>query len=137
MNFTEQLRQHGYKLTPQRQIISNVLQHLGGHLTAAQIHTHVQKQTPTIDRATVYRTLNLFQDLHLIHSSRIGGQTIYEITDEEPHHHLVCQQCGHIQQLHDQHLESLVQHLMTEHQFAAQINHLTITGLCQDCWNKS
>ncbi|MCA9980397.1 MAG: transcriptional repressor [Anaerolineales bacterium] len=129
----EQLRNNGYRLTPQRQIILEVLHDLGGHLTAGQIYEQVQHRSSAIDRATVYRTLSLLQELHIVHSSRIAGQVYYELADEEPHHHLVCNNCGYIQRLDDHHFRHLVTHLIEEHNFIASMSHLTITGLCGAC----
>lgn len=134
VHYQEQLRNSGYRLTPQRQIILEVLQDLGGHLTASQIYEQVQHRVSAVDRATVYRTLNLFQELQIVHSSRIGGQVFYELTGEEPHHHLVCSECGAIQRLDDHHFAHLVDHLLKEHNFVAHMSHLTIPGLCHTCY---
>lgn len=134
MDLTQQLRAQGYRLTPQRQIILETLHELGGHLTANQIYDQVQKRSPAIDRATVYRTLNLLQEIEIVHSSRIAGQLIYEIIGEEPHHHLICDNCGDVQRLADHHFESLADHLLEEHHFHAHMHHLTIAGLCHYCY---
>lgn len=134
MNLAKRLRKQGYRLTPQRQIILETLQHLGGHLTANQIYDQVQKRASAIDRATVYRTLNLLQEINIIHSSRIAGQIVFEIIGEEPHHHLICENCGVVQRLDDHHFEALTDHLLKEHHFHAQMHHLSISGYCHHCW---
>ncbi|HSH05275.1 MAG TPA: Fur family transcriptional regulator [Anaerolineae bacterium] len=135
LDFAQQLRQQGYRLTPQRQIIIDTLCHMGGHATINQIYDQVQQQAPAIDRATVYRSIHLFHDLGFVLSAQINGQTVYEIAAAHPHHHLVCEQCHTVIPLADHHFHHLAQHLLEEHGFLAHINHITVPGICADCRN--
>jgi Fur family ferric uptake transcriptional regulator len=134
-NFAKRIRQQGYRLTPQRQLILDTVCQAGGHATATEICRNVKRVAPAVNRATVYRTLNFFCQLRLLCSSEIAGKTVYEIADPVPHHHLVCRGCGHVAGLANHHFGELADHLLAEHQFEAELVHLTIPGLCADCQN--
>jgi Fur family ferric uptake transcriptional regulator len=129
----ETLRAAGYRLTPQRVMILEAVHHLGGHVTAEQILAYVQQRHPYVDLSTVYRTLDLLTSLNVVRAFDLGGgPTQYELASE-PHHHLVCRGCGSIQALADYHLRELGDHLLREHGFKADLDHLAITGLCEAC----
>lgn len=133
LNYVERVHEQGGRMTPQRQIILDTVCAIGCHTTASDIYERVQATTPHINRATVYRTLGFFCDLNVLVSAEIDGQTVYEIANPTPHHHLVCRKCGHVTTLADHHLNQFVQHLVEEHHFQPEINHLTISGLCAGC----
>jgi len=133
LNYIERVREQGGRMTPQRQIILDAVCAIGRHTTACAIYDRVHTTTPAINRATVYRTLAFFCDLQIIVSAEIDGQTVYEIADPTPHHHLVCRKCGYVTTLADHHLNQFIQHLVEEHRFQPEINHLTISGLCAAC----
>ncbi len=133
LNYTQRIRQKGHRLTPQRQIILDTICAMGRHATAHEIYEQVHSAVPTINQATVYRALHFFCDLQLLVSAKIGGQTVYEIATPTPHHHLVCRQCGRVEALADYHFHDLIEHIVTEHHFAPENNHLTILGLCAAC----
>ena len=132
-NFVQQLRELGYRVTPQRQLIMDTLCEMGGHATINQIYENVHDRAPAIDRATIYRTIHLFNEHQFVLSAVINGQTMYEIADAHPHHHLVCRSCQRVIPLADHHFHDLAQHLHEEHGFAADINHITLHGLCAAC----
>ncbi len=133
ISYDQQIRAQGYRLTPQRQIIMDALCAIGDHATVSQVYDRVHATTPSIDRATIYRTLHFFRDLRLVVATEIDGELMYEIAGETPHHHLICRICGAEQDLSDQHLHDLIKHLKQEHGFTAEINHLIIPGICHNC----
>ena len=131
--FLQKLRERGYRLTPQRQLILDTLCDMGDHTTINDLYEQVHAQAPAIDRATVYRSIQLFEEHEFVHSAKINGQTVYEIAPEEPHHHLVCQKCEAVMALSNHHFDALAQHLREEHGFHPSFNHLTIPGVCANC----
>ncbi len=133
LDFATRIRKNGYRLTPQREIILDALCELGRHATIAELYEKVQAKAPAIDRATVYRTVKFFCELQLVVSAEIDGMTVYEIAGHTPHHHLVCRACGYMQAFDDYHLHDLLHHLQAEHGFTAVIEHLTISGYCNEC----
>lgn len=132
LNFETQIREQGFRVTPQRQLILDAICESGGHTTIDEICRRVQAKAPAINRATVYRSLDFFRELRLVVAAEIGGYTVYEIASN-PHHHLVCRHCGMVQDLEGSHFEALSDHLNEEHGFRADLDHLVITGLCPKC----
>lgn len=133
LNYKQQLREKGYRITPQRQIILDTICRMGRHTTASEIYEQIHTISPAINRTTVYRTLAFFCEMNLLVSAKIEGRMIYEIAAPTPHHHLVCRQCGRVDFLTNDHFQDLSMHLITEHNFQPEISHLTIPGLCSDC----
>jgi Fur family ferric uptake transcriptional regulator len=129
----EALRSAGYRLTPKRITIVEAIHHLGGHVTAEQILGYVQERYPYVDISTIYRTLELLTGLHLVSTFNCeGAPTMYEVRGD-PHHHLVCRQCGAVEVIACDHLNTLTSHLRDEHAFSADIDHLVLEGVCQGC----
>jgi Fe2+ or Zn2+ uptake regulation protein len=133
LDYATRIREQGYRLTPQREIILDALCEIGRHATVGEIYDRVQDKAPAIDRATIYRAMKFFCDLQLVVCAEIEGVTVYEIAGRTPHHHLVCRSCGHIQEFDDYHFHDLLHHLKEAHEFRAVIEHLTISGLCSEC----
>jgi Fe2+ or Zn2+ uptake regulation protein len=133
LDYASRIREQGYRLTPQREIILDSLCEIGHHATVGELYDRVQEKAPAIDRATIYRAVKFFCDLQLVVGAEIKGETVYEIAGHTPHHHLVCRNCGEIQALENHHFQSLLDHLDQEHGFQAEIDHLTIPGLCHHC----
>ncbi len=130
----QELQSRGMRVTPQRAIIFEVIENLEGHLTAEEIFREVQGVNPYISLATVYRTLELLQELDLVTPTNLGGsQTIFALKGHGAHHHLVCQRCGQIEEFADELLEPLRDSLFERYGFAAQTNHMSIFGLCSAC----
>jgi Fur family ferric uptake transcriptional regulator len=114
-------------------MILAVLAESGGHLTAEAIHEHVRREYPYINLSTVYRTLETFRDGGIVSETDLGGGVRrFELIDR-PHHHLICLQCGQMQELEAGALEP-VRHLLAErHGFQARLDHMAIFGLCRAC----
>jgi Fur family ferric uptake transcriptional regulator len=130
----ELLRESGQRPTPQRLMILSILRHREGHLTAAEILTEVKKEYPYVDISTIYRTMNALKELHLISETDMGsGEYSYEWRLDEPHHHLVCRQCGTELSLNSRYLEGMEERLLKDYGFHAEMDHVAIFGLCRDC----
>jgi Fur family ferric uptake transcriptional regulator len=128
------LRESGHKLTPQRLMVVSALRHAEGHLTAAQVLEQVQHAYPYVDISTVYRTMSVLKELHLVSETDMGaGELAYEWTSGDPHHHLICRRCGTVQQLDNAALQRLAGSLESEHGFQADIDHIAIFGVCRVC----
>ncbi len=135
-NLIKELQERGMRVTPQRAIIFEAIEKLNGHITAEEIFQEVQHINPYISLATVYRTLELLQDMELVTPTNLGGsQTYFAMKDHGPHHHLVCQNCGSIEEFADVLLENLRDRLVQDYHFSAQINHMSIFGTCGHCAN--
>jgi Fur family ferric uptake transcriptional regulator len=128
----DRIREQGYRVTPQRLLLLDAVCEGEGHTAFDEIYERMQKKAPGINRATVYRSLDFLCELGLIYAAEIGGQTVYEIASKS-HHHLVCRRCGAVTELGTYHFEELANHLLEEHGFKAELEHLAITGICSKC----
>lgn len=130
----ELLRESGHRLTPQRLMILSILRHTDSHITAAEILDEVKKKYPYVDVSTVYRTMSALKDLHVISETDMGsGEYRYEWTTSNPHHHLVCRECGSEISLDAKYLKNMGELLLRDYGFRAEMDHLAIFGLCREC----
>ena len=91
-----ELRSRGYRLTPQRQLVLDAVRRLG-HGTPDEIAGAVQATAPSVNLSTVYRTLDLLEEVGLVTHTHLGhGAPTYHPADESDHVHLVCTDCGDI-----------------------------------------
>jgi Fe2+ or Zn2+ uptake regulation protein len=135
---TSQLRQSGYRVTPQRQLILDAVCELGGHVTPDEVVAHVQKISPAINQATVYRTLHFLSEQEIVTVTQLmDGRLGYEIAGEEPHHHLVCHECKGAIELPHSALRHLFSRALEEYDFAIDMNHISFFGLCASCQDNS
>lgn len=128
------IRELGFRVTPQRRFILEAVARQNGHTTAAEIYQIAQEEMPTLNQATIYRVLDFFCELNLITRSDIAGRIVYELAPDTPHHHLICRYCGQVAVLADHHFTELAAHLLADHGFKADFNHLAIHGVCSYCW---
>jgi Fur family ferric uptake transcriptional regulator len=127
------LRSQGYRLTPQRLAILEVLRTTPGHLTPTDIYQRVVQDVPGLTEATVYRTLNFLAEQGLVLVAHIGrGQLVYEIAEHD-HHHLICRQCGDMREIDHVELKTLYEQFLAETGYQINTIHATFFGLCPDC----
>lgn len=132
------LKEEGYRLTPQRLMILDIIYDTQGHITAEEIHQRVRQQYPFVDISTVYRTLNLLKKLRLITETDLGGGCVrYELLARRRHHHLVCRQCAGSFPLEHSLLAPLQERLLRKYGFAADLDHFAIFGLCRECQSQA
>jgi Fur family ferric uptake transcriptional regulator len=133
--FVDKLHESGLRITPQREIILAVMHDLEGHATVERIHSLVQEQSAAIDVSTVYRTLELLQNLGLVASVDLDdGQSRYELLGHHGmHHHLYCRSCGRLIRVDHGELQSLLQDIEDRHGFQAEMEHFVIPGHCAAC----
>jgi Fur family ferric uptake transcriptional regulator len=133
----EELQSRGMRVTPQRAIIFEAIEKLEGHITAEEIFEQVQKVNPYVSLATVYRTLELLLELNLINQTNFGrSQAYFALKDHGPHHHLVCSECGFIEEFSDKIFDSVRAELDKQYGFHAHTDHLSIFGICKKCQAK-
>ena len=129
------LRERGYRLTPQRQLIVELLEAASGHITPEDIYQQVSQRFPNVNRSTVYRTLDLLEELgFLTHAHLDHGAMRYHHADDAAHIHLVCHACGQVMQIDDLSIGAdLVARLWERYRFAADLTHHSIAGRCARC----
>jgi len=133
--FLEQLRERGFRLTPQREIVLSTLHQIDKMASAEHILDKVHDVSTAVDISTVYRTLDLLEDFELVISSDLGeGHREYKlIGPEEPHLHLVCRRCNDVIGAEMEPVDSLSEFYLDQYGFKVDLEHLSFTGLCKDC----
>lgn len=128
-----ELRARGYRLTPQRQMVLEAVATLG-HATPDEIADRVRATASGVNISTVYRTLELLEDLGLVTHTHLGhGAPTYHAADDADHLHLVCRECGGIEEVAPAILDSAAQRIAAEHGFTVDASHFAIFGTCSDC----
>ena len=128
------LRQHGYKLTPQRRLVIQAIASNQEHLTPAAIYEKVHQERPGVGLVTVYRTLEILSKLGLICELHAGDSCrSYTISFVGHHHHLICSNCGRVVALPACELEAAEQDLSRRTGFRIDGHLLEFVGLCQAC----
>lgn len=126
------LKRNGYSTTKARQLVFEALEH-EEPLSTAQLFTKVDGM---LDRATLYRTIDLFEKLGIVQRIQLGWKHAFELTDNFSfhHHHLNCISCGILLPIReDVTIEEAVRTLATEYGFTSTSHQFEIRGLCPNC----
>jgi Fur family ferric uptake transcriptional regulator len=133
--FLERLRQRGFRLTPQREMVLSVMHQLKDFATAEEIYERVQALSSAVDISTVYRTLELLQEFRLIALVDPGdGRRRYQLSGvHERHLHLICRSCGKIIGADLESAQPFIQQLEEQYGFRVDVDDLAVPGLCLAC----
>jgi Fur family ferric uptake transcriptional regulator len=133
------LHARGSRVTPQRQLVIEQVLASHGHIVPEDIYVEVSRRFPSINRSTVYRTLQLLEQMGLISHAHVEeGITRYHRADDPAHIHLVCHGCGSVQEVADLSIgEPLREALVEQFGFESDLTHLAIAGRCRGCAEKS
>ena len=127
------LREKGYRLTPQRELVLAAVNELE-HATPEQVCARVQETASGINISTVYRTLELLEELGLVRHAHLGhGAPSYHPAGHHAHLHLVCRDCGAVSQVGVDVAASLTKKVLATEGFEVDLEHFAIYGRCRDC----
>ncbi|WP_156289288.1 ferric iron uptake transcriptional regulator [Oceanobacillus salinisoli] len=134
----KQLHSQSYKLTPQREATVRVLlEREEDHLSAEDVYLLVKEKAPEIGLATVYRTLELLSELKIVDKINFGdGVSRYDLRKEGAkhfHHHLVCIECGSVEEIENDLLEDVEKIVQKDWEFQVKDHRLTFHGVCKEC----
>lgn len=131
--FTEYLGRNGLRLTDQRRRILDFFLQADRHLSQEEIYASLRRYG--IGRATVFRTLKMLEECRLVnHVSGSGGTPRFEVNVERPHHdHLICIDCGRIQEVRWPKLEEIQERTCRKIGFEPKWHRHEIFGRCRDC----
>ena len=133
VNYAALMRERGFRVTPQRQLILDAICEGGGHLAPEVIYARVRVKAPALNRATVYRNLDFLCDMRLVVAAPMGRHMVYEIAGDTPHHHLICRRCNKIVQIGHDTVKVFFSKIEREQQFKVDMDHLALFGLCPHC----
>ncbi|MDQ6979712.1 MAG: Fur family transcriptional regulator [Mariprofundaceae bacterium] len=121
------------RLTSQRTAILTIINGSSAHWDAESVLQALQQSGQRIGVATVYRTLAVLEEATLIGSVFINERKCYERIDKQQHDHLLCSQCGCIEEFCHPYIAVLQSEMAQAHGFVAHNHSLIIRGLCRDC----
>ncbi|MCC6169580.1 MAG: transcriptional repressor [Caldilineaceae bacterium] len=129
----ERLRGAGYKVTPPRLAVLQVIEQGGDHLNPNEILEQARAIHPALGRATVYRTLELLTQLGIVRPIFVGESGPTYIRADGNHHHLVCAHCGRVVDFDQCMADSMTQDLARRFGFRITSHLLEFYGVCADC----
>lgn len=135
----EKLKQTGFKITPQRRaIIEVLLQNDAKHLSSEQIYDLVKVDCPEIGLATVYRTMQVLDEVGAISKLSLDDGCIrYEINlnkeDSHNHHHLICKKCSKIIEVEEDLLDEIEKIIENTYKFDILDHDVKFYGVCENC----
>lgn len=136
MSCSNVLKSNGFKLTPQRKLILDIIHSSGEHMAGDDIVNIVQARMPGVNKSTIYRTLELLVGLRCVFKSEIDNKSVYHHADEGHHHHLVCRSCGRTVACDEDVFRPVENALASQYQFHVDLKHIIISGMCGECSRK-
>jgi Fur family ferric uptake transcriptional regulator len=128
-----QLRAHGYRITPQRQLVLQAVEELQ-HATPEEILAHVQTTAAGVNLSTVYRALEVLEEVDLVTHAHLDHRApTYHAKSLHQHIHLVCTRCSQVEGIDAQIAARLIGELAVQHGFSVDISHMTLHGTCRAC----
>ena len=130
------LRATGHRVTPQRQLVLEVVETSPEHLDAESIYQRVREKDSNVSLATVYRTLAVLKDMGLIEQSYLArnhAREYYEPVGAPEHHHFTCLGCRKVIEFQSQRVKQMRAELQRE--LGLDIAHacICLEGYCRSC----
>ena len=132
-DWQERLRSRGHRLTPQRELVLAAVETLG-HATPDEVYAEVRTHSDSINLSTVYRTLELLDELGLIRHAHLSDRApTYHSARGHEHAHLVCRECHRLISIDRSEMEQALEPVAAKHGFAPDYGHLSVFGTCAEC----
>jgi Fur family ferric uptake transcriptional regulator len=133
--FLRELRDRGFRMTPQREMVLAALHQMGGLVTADDLYRRVHQVSASVDISTVYRTLDLLRQLGLVSAlDTTDGQRMYELRAGHSRHvHLVCRDCDAVIGVEMDPFDALSQLILQREGFQMELDNLSFAGRCARC----
>ena len=133
--FKDQLRISNLKVTRERVIILEEVLKRTDHFDADQFAADLNVSGIKVSRATVYRTLDILNDMKIVHKSTLGHKhQHYECMVNRAHHdHLVCLKCDKVVEFLEPEIEELQEKVCRDHGFVIKDHSLQLFGICAEC----
>lgn len=133
----EELTAKGVRITAQRRALVEVIQETREHLDVASLLEQARRREPGVNRATVYRTIELLKKMRLVEELDLmhlnGEKHYYEAKSRGDHIHLACFDCGRIQEFVSPSFDRLKREIARETGFEVRVIRLEVGGSCGIC----
>ena len=130
---TELLRRRGLRATSQRVVMHWLLRERNRHVSAEELLSEASEQLPGVPLPTVYSTLELFEGLGIVHRVNGGGGTLVWDTRPDVHHHMICRNCGRIEDLETPVDLERARRSAVRSGFEPDRAEVVVSGLCANC----
>ena len=135
MTSSKELKAAGLKSTlPRRRILEVMENHASLHMNAEEVYHHLRESGEDVGLATVYRVLTQFEQAGLVVRHNFeGGHSVFELSSEKHHDHIVCVRCGRGEEFADDEIEQLQKKVADKLGFELTDHNLNMYGLCPEC----
>jgi Fur family transcriptional regulator, peroxide stress response regulator len=127
------LREHDFRLTPQRVELVRLIAASEGHPSAAQLYERIRAQFPTMSQATVYKTLGLLKEMDEVLEINLRDDSRYDGKRPQPHPHLICMKCNKIVDGEVSLDQEAIRKLEQVSGYTILRPQITLYGFCPDC----
>ena len=133
-----EIRNTGLKVTePRLKILSVFEKSKARHLSAEDIHDTLKAKSVVVGMATIYRALANFEKAGILNKSTFDdGRAIYEINEGPHHDHIVCVDCGNVEEFVDEEIEKRQKKIATQKGYSLKSHSLVLYGSCSQCLGK-
>jgi Fur family peroxide stress response transcriptional regulator len=129
----EEFRRKGFRATPQRIAIAQIVLNSKDHPTAEQLYQALKKKYPTLSSATMYQTLHLLTEIGLLQELGFSDRGSRYDPDTSPHINIVCKNCGKIQDYQAESVKKLWSEVIGDLGFKPTGQRLDIYRYCDKC----
>jgi len=130
--FIPLLRERGMRVTSQRVLVHRALRELDRHVTADELLDAVSDKLPNVSLPTIYATLDLLEELGLVRRVQRSGTTLFD-PRTDPHHHLICTECGSIADLDSELDTTALESAAGARGFSQERVEAVVHGRCASC----
>lgn len=129
-----ELKEVELRATPARLAVMNFLEKTSQPVDINSVINYLNAEEVKTDPATVFRIMNALTQKGITTLIEFQeGKTRYELSNKEDHHHLVCENCGRVEDIEDNVIPALEKHIEEKHNFLVKRHSLEFYGLCVDC----
>jgi Fe2+ or Zn2+ uptake regulation protein len=127
------LRERGLRATSQRVVMHRLLRDRDRHVSAEELLSEASERLPGISLPTVYATLELFEQLGIVRRVNGSSGTLLWDTRAETHHHMICRNCGRIEDMETPLDLERARRNASRSGFQPDRAEVVVSGLCADC----
>jgi len=127
------LKERGYRMTPQRRAIVFEIMQTEGHIAPHELVQKVKDRLPGVNDSTVYRTLDLLEEMGFLSHAHLGRAPSYHHAGAGDHVHLICARCGVSQGIPEEESAAMKEYVTEKTGFTPDFTHFAVSGLCAKC----
>ncbi len=133
---TTLLREKGFKVTPQRLAIYNVLSQTTAHPSAEMIYNELQTYYPTMSLATVYKTIDILREIGLVQILNVGEDSFRYDATIDPHPHVRCTVCNSVEDIFGVDASAYIKKVEAGTDYELTGQQFYFYGVCPKCRGK-